>query len=81
MPSKQGADASACASAGSTSLEVSNTGFCLRYTKQNDTVKPETCHRALNINPLYAEGQAKQAVSEMPTSLPKPFYAFVFMGV
>ncbi|CAK0784952.1 hypothetical protein CVIRNUC_008157 [Coccomyxa viridis] len=41
--------------AGSTSIKISDTGFCLRYTEQTNAAKPETCHRALSINPLYAE--------------------------
>ena len=66
MPPKEGATAEACVSAGSTSIEISNTGFHLQYTEQNSTLKPETCHRALSINPLYAEGQAKHAVADIP---------------
>ena len=62
MPPKEGAGAEACGSVGSTSIKISDTGFCLRYTEQTNAAKPETCHRALSINPLYAEGQAKHRI-------------------
>ena len=64
-------------SAGSTWIEFSNTGFNVKYTERSNTGKPETCHRALSINPLYAEGQAKHAMYEMPPSVPGLLSSFV----